>query len=118
MNGTGSAERLAYGFVRRDRSGESTDDHVDQIRALASRLPLQLRGVLVSGTDAEFARLLASFVPSGIAILLVPHVVHLAGWMDATRRDVDIWSLNPLGRWPRLVSAHHEVFVPGADGGW
>lgn len=105
---------LAYGFLRCDRSGAHTSEHVNEIRRLAAHLAFDLRGVRVTDTDTEFARLLVTFAPSGITCLLVPHIVHLTGWMDAARRDVDVWSLKPLGRWPREGTKSRSAFLPGS----
>ncbi|MBF6183376.1 hypothetical protein [Nocardia otitidiscaviarum] len=81
---------------------------------MAERLDFELREVLAADSDENFAALFSSFELSGIDALLVPSVMHVAGWMDAVRHHVDVWTLDPPGRWPRhcppgIVAA----FIPG-----
>lgn len=106
----------AYAIVRRDRSGRETSEQLAQVRVLADRLDFQLRGVLVAESDTDFGRLLATFARSDISALLVPSVLHLTGWLDAVRQDVEVWTLAPLGRWPRRPAPGVAAdFLPGVQ---
>ncbi|MGO4648810.1 hypothetical protein AB4305_28220 [Nocardia sp. 2YAB30] len=91
----------AYGIVRCDRSGRQTAVHVAEIRTLAQRNDFDLREIFVRNSDADFGILLATLSTSGVVALVVPSVVHITGWLDAMRQDADVWTLIPLGRWPR-----------------
>lgn len=111
-----TARAHAYGIVRRDRSGAETSEQLAQVQVLADRLDFQLRGVLVTESDADFGLLLATFALSGISALLVPCVLDLTGWLDAVRQDVDVWTLEPLGRWPRRPAPGVAAdFLPGVE---
>ncbi|MVU82347.1 hypothetical protein GPX89_34580 [Nocardia sp. ET3-3] len=90
----------------------------ERICELAARLGFELRGTLTTNSDAGFAPLFASFELSGITALVVPSVLHVAGWMDVVRGYVDVWTLDPLGRWPRhSAPGVSTAFLPGLGGG-
>ncbi|MEU0539632.1 hypothetical protein [Nocardia sp. NPDC005978] len=106
----------AYGIVRSDRSGEDTGDHIGALRRFARHHGFDLRAILVEPCDKDFSLLLATFAPSGIRAVIVPDVLHVSGWLDAMRQDVDVWSLTPIGHWPRNpLSGKPVEFIPGID---
>ncbi|MEV6138188.1 hypothetical protein AB0L63_19410 [Nocardia sp. NPDC051990] len=91
----------AYGIVIWDRSGEQAPAEVATIREVARHAWLDLRAVSVVGS-ANLSVLLASFATSGIDVVIVPIVLRPTGWLDAVRRDCDVWTLSPPGYWPRI----------------
>ncbi|WP_157556827.1 hypothetical protein [Nocardia acidivorans] len=115
MAGTARMRRpWAYALIRTDRS---KDLETDRISNLAARLGFELRGILVADSDADFAALFASFELSGITALLAPSVLHMTGWMDVVRHHVDVWTLDPPGRWPRhSTPGVTAAFLPGMGG--
>ncbi|MFX0581097.1 hypothetical protein [Nocardia nepalensis] len=94
--------------MSRDRSGEHASAEVATIREAARYARLDLRAVSVV-RSANLSVLLASFATSGINVVIVPSVLHLTGWLDAVRRDCDVWTLSPPGYWPRI----HASGLPG-----
>ncbi|WP_327116540.1 hypothetical protein OHB12_04895 [Nocardia sp. NBC_01730] len=103
----------AYGIARSDVSGDSVDADVDAMRQLAEERSFDLRAIRVEDCDADFGLLLATLGPSRITALLVPSVLHLTGWLDAARYDAAVWSVDPLGYWPRLrAPGASAAFVP------
>ncbi|MBF6171084.1 hypothetical protein [Nocardia blacklockiae] len=94
----------AFGIVREDISRTLTSTHVRQLGELAAARRLELFDeVLVAANSARFGQLLATFPDGGIETLLIPSLLHLSdGWVDVTRRQADIWTLDPLKRWPRV----------------
>lgn len=95
----------AYGIASGDRSEEQALAEVLTIREVARCAPLDLRAVSVMGSSA----LLARFVTSVIDVVLVASVLHLSGWLDAVRRDCEVWALSAPGYWPRI----HASGLPG-----
>ncbi|WP_433194437.1 hypothetical protein ACQP1G_37660 [Nocardia sp. CA-107356] len=91
----------AYGIVSLDRSGPQAAADVQAIREVARFARLDLRAVSVM-YSADLSVLLASFAASGIGVVIVPSVLHLTGWLDAVRRDCEVWTLSPPGYWPRV----------------
>ncbi|MFE3196299.1 hypothetical protein ACFXHA_45390 [Nocardia sp. NPDC059240] len=106
-----------YALLRRDKSDQPESVETERIGDLAERLGFELRGILVADSDANFAALFASFELSGITALLVPSVLHMTGWMDVVRRHVDVWTLDPPGRWQRhSTPGVTTAFLPGLGG--
>ncbi|MFX0581036.1 hypothetical protein [Nocardia nepalensis] len=91
----------AYGIVNLDRSEPCVATDVQAIREIARYARLDLRAVSVM-RSANLSVLLASFAASGIGVVIVPSVLHLTGWLDAVRRDCEVWTLSPPGYWPRI----------------
>ncbi len=50
-------------------------------------------------SGADLSVLLASFATSGIGVVVV---LRVSGWLDAVRRDCDVWTVSPSGYWPRI----------------
>ncbi|MBF6238694.1 hypothetical protein IU474_16720 [Nocardia otitidiscaviarum] len=104
----------AYALFRTDKCPDPESDETARIVGLAERLGFELREVLATDSDADFAWLFASFELSGISALLVPSVMHVTGWMDVVRYHVDVWTLDPPGRWPRhRTPGITAAFIPG-----
>ncbi|MEC3915518.1 hypothetical protein [Nocardia sp. CDC160] len=103
MTNTDTRERrpLAYALFRTDKSDFLQPVETGRLNLLAESLGFELRGILIAESDADFAPLFASFELSGITALLVPSVLHMTGWMNVVRQAVDVWTLDPPGRWPR-----------------
>lgn len=107
----------AYALFRADKCQEPESNQAARINGLAERLGFELRGVLAAESDADFGPLFATFELSGITALLVPSVLHMTGWMDVVRYHVDVWTLDPLGRWPRhCTPGTTAAFILCADG--
>lgn len=107
----------AYALLRTDKSARVEAGETERLGGLAERLGFELRGILAAESDADFAALFASFELSGITALLVPSVLHMTGWMNVVRHHVDVWTLDPLGRWPRHSTPGGSTpFLPGLGG--
>ncbi|GAB4588977.1 hypothetical protein [Nocardia sp. IFM 10818] len=107
----------AYALLRTDKSERLESDETNRIGGLAERLGFELRGRLATDSDAEFAALFATFELSGITALLVPSVLHITGWMNVVLDYVDVWTLDPEGRWPRhSTPGITTAFLPGLGG--
>lgn len=107
----------AYALLRTDKSALTEAGESERLGDLAERLGFDLRGILAAESDADFAALFASFELSGITALLVPSVLHMTGWMNVVRHHVDVWTLNPPGRWPRHCTPGSTTpFLPGLGG--
>ncbi|NNH75662.1 hypothetical protein HLB23_38420 [Nocardia uniformis] len=108
----------AYAVVRSDKSRQNESHDAAQLDELAERLGFEICGMLAADSDAEFSQLFASFELSGISALLVPSVLHISGWMAVVRDHVDVWTLDPPGRWPRhCVPGTTAAFIPDTGGG-
>lgn len=118
MTGATSERRpWAYALLRTDKSERLESIETGRISDLAERLGFELRGILAADSDTDFAPLFASFELSGISALLVPSVLHITGWMDVVRHHVDVWTLDPPGRWPRhSTPGVTAAFLPGMGG--
>ncbi|MGV9832929.1 hypothetical protein ACWDUL_01810 [Nocardia niigatensis] len=107
----------AYALFRVDKSWQPGSRDAERLKELAERLGFEVREVLAANSDAEFSRLFASFELSGISALLVPSVLHISGWVAVVRDNVDVWTLDPPGRWPRQCTPGVTLaFVPGMGG--
>ncbi|MVU77146.1 hypothetical protein GPX89_07775 [Nocardia sp. ET3-3] len=118
MTGAASQRRpCAYALLRTDKSEHVEAVETQRLCDLAERLGFELRGVLAAESDGNFASLFASFELSGITALLVPSALHMTGWMNVVRHHVDVWTLDPLGRWPRHCTPGRMIpFRPGLGG--
>lgn len=107
----------AYALLRTDKSEHVEAVGKQRLGDLAEHLGFELRDTLVAESDTDFATLFASFELSGITALLVPSVLHMTGWMDVVRHHVDVWTLDPPGRWPRHCTPGGATpFLPGLCG--
>ncbi|NNH76053.1 hypothetical protein HLB23_40460 [Nocardia uniformis] len=118
MTGAAAERRpWAYALLRTDKTDQLEFVETERIGDLAERLGFELRGILTADSDADFAPLFASFELSGITALLVPSVLHMTGWMGVVRHHVDVWTLDPPGRWPRhSAPGVTAAFLPGLGG--
>jgi hypothetical protein len=94
----------AFRLVRADLSDPHTGDCLGEIRRWAPDHGYDLRGIDCSYSDASYPLLIATLRPSGISAVAVPSLAHVAGWMDALRTEVEVWTMHPLHRWP-----HHRT---------
>lgn len=61
----------------------------------------ELVDVKIVESEAEFPRLFASLVPERIAVVVVPALWHVYGWVGTIRGDADLWTLQPEICWER-----------------
>lgn len=103
----------AYAIVRVDYSGTDSSSHVTQLERLAAERGHELvgGGVLLARSDSTFCVLLATLDLGGVCAILVPSIVHVAGWLEVMRRDVEVWTVLPPGRWPRRPAPHMTVEI-------
>jgi hypothetical protein len=96
------ARRLvqAYGLGRLDLSGLDAPGHVSGMRSLAIRHSLNLIGFRVE-QGLDLALVLPQLAARGITELVIPADRHLGEWLGTARRHATVWTLEPLGYWPR-----------------
>jgi hypothetical protein len=95
----------AYGIVRADIADASTDHCIGQIHRWAQDYGFDLRGVDRVWSDASYPMLIATLRSSGITAVAVPSLVHVTGWVDVLRVEVDLWTIDPLHCWPRRTAS-------------